>query len=62
MAKQHITKSINYDICGVLSKDENDEFIITVEGSDNFTQYSLREILEEMCDNEITIKSSDVLK
>lgn len=62
MAKQHITKSINYDICGVLSKDENDEFIITVEGSDNFEQYALREILEEMCDNEITIKSSDVLK
>lgn len=62
MAKQHITKSINYDICGVLSKDENDEFIITVEGSDNFECYQLKEILEEMDGNEIVIKSSDVLK
>lgn len=62
MAKQHITKSINYDICGVLSKDENDEFIITIEGNENFEQFELKEILEQMCDNEVVIKSSDILK
>lgn len=60
MAKQRISKTTNFSICGILDKREDGKYIVTIESKDiGFREYELEDILEEMCGTEIELKSID---
>ena len=48
MAKQGYTEKKVISIVGTLDKNEDDKYIVTVEGKDTFKEYDLAEILEAM--------------
>lgn len=57
MTKQkHEDKRI-ITICGILDKNENNEYIISVNEKDNVSEYSLVGFLEEMCGSVISLTS-----
>lgn len=60
MAKQGYTEKKVISIVGTLDKNEDDKYIVTVEGKDTFKEYDLADILEEMEGHVISL-SSDVL-
>lgn len=59
MAKQMISKSINIKVVGVLDKNEDGKYIISIEGKDNVQEYSLNEILDQCLGTEISLTSVD---
>ena len=60
MAKHMISKAMNIKIVGILDKNEEGKYIVTVENKDvGLTEYDLDEILKEMLGTEISITSSD---
>ena len=60
MAKHMISKAMNIKIVGILDKNEEDKYIVTVENKDvGLTEYDLDEILKEMLGTEISITSTD---
>ena len=49
MAKHMISKAMNIKIVGILDKNEEGKYIVTVENKDvGLTEYDLDEILKEM--------------
>lgn len=61
MAKQMISKNKNIKIVGVLDKNENGEFYVTIEDKDNVQSFLLNPLLEEMIGTEVTFNSVDEL-
>ncbi len=61
MAKQMISKNKNIKIVGVLDKNENGEFYVTIEDKDNVRSFLLNPLLEEMIGTEVSISSVDEL-
>ena len=60
MAKHMISKAMNIKIVGILYKNEEGKYIVTVENKDvGLTEYDLDEILKEMLGTEISITSTD---
>jgi hypothetical protein len=60
MAKHMISKAMNIKIVGILDKNEEGKYIVTVENKDvGLTEYDLDEILKEMLGTEISITSTD---
>ena len=60
MAKHMISKAMNIKIVGILDKNEEGKYIVTVENKDvGLTEYDLDEILKEMVGTEISITSTD---
>lgn len=60
MAKHMISKAMNIKIVGILDKNEEGKYIVTVENKDvGLTEYDLDEILKEMLGTEISIASTD---
>jgi hypothetical protein len=55
-----ISKAMNIKIVGILDKNEEGKYIVTVENKDvGLTEYDLDEILKEMLGTEISITSTD---
>ena len=61
MAKQLIEKSKNFKIVGVLDKDENGEYFVTIAEKDFLREFKLAPILEEMVGTEISLTSVESL-
>ena len=61
MAKQMISKNKNIKIVGILDKNENGEFYVTIEDKDNVQSFLLSPLLEEMIGTEVTFNSVDEL-
>ena len=60
MAKHMISKAMNIKIVGILDKNEEGKYIVTVENKDvGLTEYDLDEILKEMLGTEISITYTD---
>ena len=60
MAKHMISKAMNIKIVGILDKNEEGKYIVTVENKDvGLTEYDLDEFLKEMLGTEISITSTD---
>ena len=60
MAKHMISKAMNIKIVGILDKNEEGKYIVTIENKDvGLTEYDLDEILKEMLGTEISITSTD---
>ena len=57
MAKQGYTEKKVISIVGTLDKNEDDKYIVTVEGKDTFKEYDLTEILEAMKGSVICLTS-----
>lgn len=57
MAKQKYEKKKVISIVGVLEKNEDDRYIITVEDKDNIQEYDLADILEEIEGSVISMTS-----
>ena len=57
MAKQGYTEKKVISIVGTLDKNEDDKYIVTVEGKDTFKEYDLEEILEAMQGSVISLTS-----
>ena len=61
MAKNIYTEQKIIKLVGRLNKDENGNFICTVEDKDNVQEYNIMEILEQMDGTEISLSSIDEL-
>ena len=61
MAKNIYTEQKVIKLVGSLNKDENGNFICTVEDKDNVQEYNVIEILEQMIGTEINLSSIDEL-
>ena len=61
MAKQMISKNKNIKVVGILDKNENGEFYVTIEDKDNVRSFLLNPLLEEMIGTEVSISSVDEL-
>jgi hypothetical protein len=61
MAKNIYTEQKVIKLVGRLNKDENGNFICTVEDKDNVQEYNVIEILEQMIGTEINLSSIDEL-
>ena len=61
MAKQMISKNTNIKVVGILDKNENGEYYVTIEDKDNVTSFLLNPLLEEMIGTEISLSSVDEL-
>ena len=59
MAKNIYTEQKVIKLVGTLDKNENGEFICTVEGKDRCSEYNVIEILEQMVGTEISLSSVD---
>ena len=59
MAKQGYTEKKVISIVGTLDKNEDDKYIVTVEGKDTVKEYDLAEILEAM-EGSVICLSSDI--
>lgn len=59
MAKQGYTEKKVISIVGTLDKNEDDKYIVTVEGKDTFKEYDLTEILEAM-EGSVIVLTSDI--
>lgn len=59
MAKQGYTEKKVISIVGTLDKNEDDKYIVTVEGKDTFKEYDLVEILEAM-EGSVICLTSDI--
>ena len=57
MAKQKYEKKKVISIVGVLEKNEDNRYIITVEDKDNIQEYDLADILEEIEGSVISMTS-----
>ena len=57
MAKQGYTEKKVISIVGTLDKNEDDKYIVTVEGKDTFKEYDLTEILEAMEGSVVSLTS-----
>ena len=57
MAKQGYTEKKVISIVGTLDKNEDDKYIVTVEGKDTFKEYDLEEILAAMQGSVISLTS-----
>ena len=57
MAKNIYTEQKLIKLVGTLDKNENNEFICTVEDKDNVQEYNMAEILEQMVVTEISLQS-----
>lgn len=57
MAKNIYTEQKLIKLVGTLDKNENGEFICTVEDKDNVQEYNMIEILEQMVGTEISLQS-----
>ncbi len=57
MAKQGFTKKQVISIVGLLEKNDEDKYIVSVEGKDTFKEYDLAEILEQMEGSVISLTS-----
>lgn len=57
MTKQKYEDKRVVTICGILDKNEDNEYIITVNEEDNVSEYSLVGFLEEMCGSVISLTS-----
>ena len=44
---------------GVLDKDDDGNFVITVESKDDVTQYRVKDLLEDMCGSAVNFKSEN---
>ena len=61
MAKNVYTEQKVIKLIGNLDKDENGNFICTVEDKDRFQEYNVVEILEQMVGTEISLSSVNEL-
>lgn len=60
MAKHIFQKTVNMKIVGILDKDDEGNYFVTVEDKDNgFQQYDLNMILSDMVGHEINLSSVD---
>ena len=59
MAKQGYTEKKVISIVGTLDKNEDDKYIVKVEGKDTFKEYDLAEILEAM-EGSVICLTSDI--
>lgn len=57
MAKNVYTEQKLIKLVGTLDKNENNEFICTVEDKDNVQEYNMIEILGQMVGTEISLQS-----
>lgn len=57
MAKQGYTEKKVISIVGTLDKNEDDKYVVTVEGKGTFKEYDLAEILEAMEGSVISLTS-----
>ena len=57
MAKQGYTEKKVISIVGSLDQNEDNKYIVTVEGKDTFKEYDLAEILEAMEGSVISLTS-----
>ena len=57
MAKQKYENKRVISIAGTLDKNEDDKYIVTVEDKDNFQEYDLADILEEIQGSVISLTS-----
>ena len=61
MAKNVYTEQKVIKLVGNLDKDENGNFICTVEDKDRVQEYNVIEVLEQMVGTEISLSSIDEL-
>ena len=59
MAKNVYTEQKVIKLVGNLDKDENGNFICTVEDKDRVQEYNVIEILEQMVGSEISLQSTE---
>ena len=59
MAKNIYTEQKVIKLVGSLDKDDNGNFICTVEDKDRVQEYNVIEILEQMVGTEISLQSTD---
>lgn len=59
MAKNIYTEQKLIKLIGTLDKNENGEFICTVENKDDVQEYNVIEILEQMVGTEISLQSTN---
>ncbi len=59
MAKNLYEEKKIIKLIGTLDKNENGEFICTVEDKDNVQEYNVIEILEQMIGSEISLQSTE---
>ena len=59
MAKNVYTEQKVIKLVGNLDKDENGNFICTVEDKDRVQEYNIIEILEQMVGSEISLQSTE---
>lgn len=57
MAKQKYEEKKVIAICGRLDKTEDGDYVVTVEDKDDYTEYSLMDILQSMCGSVISLTS-----
>lgn len=57
MAKNVYTEQKLIKLVGTLDKNENNEFVCTVEDKDSVQEYNMIEILEQMVGTEISLQS-----
>ena len=59
MAKNIYTEQKLIKLIGTLDKNENGEFICTVENKDDVQEYNVIDILEQMVGTEISLQSTE---
>lgn len=59
MAKNIYTEQKLIKLIGTLDKNENGEFICTVENKDDVQEYNVIDILEQMVGTEISLQSTN---
>lgn len=59
MAKNIYTEQKLIKLIGTLDKNENGEFICTVENKDDIQEYNVIDILEQMVGTEISLQSTN---
>lgn len=62
MAKQLIEKNKNFKVVGMLDKDVDGNYIVTISEKDFIREFPLMNILEEMVGTEISLTSVEMLR
>ena len=58
MAKQRYEELHTISLCGLLDRNEDGRYIVTVEGKDSFKEYDLADVLEKMEGTVISLTST----
>lgn len=61
MAKMEYVKKQTTKICGLLDKNDNDEYIITVQDKDYVREFALDEIIDSMVGTLVCFSNEEIL-